>query len=128
VADVSSPAAFIIYWDPMLDRIAFAGPYEEDERLKTDMRRLEDAGCLDVAMVLNPDIANWMPSLRFDIPHPATDVYRSGGAVRVTLGWDAVERAFPGQFVEASSLDGERFHGRVTAVDIAARQVWAEVS
>ena len=85
------------------------------------------SGCLDVAMAPTPDIAGWMPSLMFGIPHPARDVYRSGGAVRVFLGWDQVERAFPGQFVEASSLDGEYFPGRVTAVDIPGCYVWAQV-
>jgi hypothetical protein len=124
---MSDPAAFIVYWDALLGRIAFAGPYEDDERLKTDMRRLEGAGCLDVVMAPTTDVAGWMPSLKFGIPNPARDVYRSGGAVRVFLGWDQVERAFPGQFVEASSLDGEYFHGRVTAVDITGRYVWAQV-
>jgi hypothetical protein len=125
---MSGQTSFLVYWDPMLGRISFAGPYDDDERAETDLKRLEAAGCLDVAMVCNPDIAGWMPSLRFGIPHPGRDVHRSGGAVRVTLGWDAVERAFPGQFVEASSSDGEMFYGRVTAVDITGCYVWAQVS
>lgn len=125
---MAGPVSFLVYWDPMTGRAEFAGPYEDDERLKADARRLEGAGCVDVAMVDNPDIASWMPTLRVGIPHRARDVRRSGGMVRAALCWDALERAFPGQFVEASSLDGEYFHGRVTAVDIAARCVWAEVS
>jgi hypothetical protein len=126
---VSDPISYLVYWDPMLSRIAFAGPYEDDdERAERDLKRLEAAGCLDVAPVRNPDVAGWMPALRFAIPRPGRDVHRSGGAVRVVLGWDAVERAFPGQFVEARSSDGETFHGRVTAVDITGCYVWAQVS
>lgn len=124
---MADPTCFLVYWDNLLGRIAFAGPYDDDERAGTDFKRLEGIGCLDVAMICNPDIAGWMPSLKFDIPHPARDVYRSGGAVRVFLGWDQVERAFPGQFVEASSSDGEYFYGRVTAVDVAGRYIWAQV-
>jgi hypothetical protein len=123
------PMFFILYFDALLRRKAFAGPY--DHVPEADAARLSKAGNQDVEFVRTRDIAPWMPALRFAGPGhlgcTGPEVRKADGILRVVADWDAVERAFPGQLVEATACDGEEFHGCVTEVDVAGCLIWIDV-
>jgi hypothetical protein len=131
VGDVNGIPVWILYHDLLLGRKAFAGPYDNgDPRFKADMTRLELADTVtDVEEIRAGDLGSRMPSLKFDFGVPGCEVRRRGryGDLRVVADWDAVEQAFPGQFVEAIAADGEAFHGIVTRVDVAEWFIWVSV-
>lgn len=117
---------WILFWDAVLDRKAFAGPYQNVP--ESDIARLDKAGHRDVGFVQTRSIARWMPPLRVDLPVTAgtlREAALAGTAVGVMTCWDNVAQAFGGQLVEMTALDGEKFDGWVTEIDVAHCTIWA---
>jgi hypothetical protein len=121
---MSAVPVYIVYWDHLLERKAFAGPFTYSPLVEADANRLRKAGHRDVEVIRTRSIARWMPSLEISLGLAGPEIRKADGILPAEPGWDAVERAFPGQFVEAVASDGEEFRGEVTGVDLAGRLIW----
>lgn len=121
---MSPVPSWILYHDALLRRKAFAGPYDDQGLLGADMARLEKAGHWDVEVIRARSIGRWMPPLKIALGLAGPEIRKTDGRLRVAPGWDAVERAFRGQYVKATACDGEEFLGEVTGVDLAGRFIW----
>jgi hypothetical protein len=121
---------WILYKDALLGRKAFAGPYVSSPLVEAEARRLWTDGNNDVEIIRARAIGPWMPPLRFTgadrLGCTAAEALKGddgSGELSVAGGWDAVERAFPGQRVEAVSSDGEELRGEVSGIDLARRRI-----
>jgi hypothetical protein len=124
---MSPVPVWILYWDPMLRRKAFAGPFACSPLAEADANRLREDGCSDVETIRARSMAAWMPPLRLDLPLPAWElraVALKGTGLCVITCWDNVAQAFEGQTVEVASSDGEKFEGWVVEIDVAVQHIW----
>jgi hypothetical protein len=121
---MSAVPAWILYHDALLNRRSFAGPFAYSPEVEIDANRLRKAGHSDVETVRARSVARWMPVLSLGVGLTGAQVRKADDILRVIAGWDAVERAFPGQFVEAVASDDEEFRGEVTGVDVAGCFIW----
>ena len=122
---MSETSFYILFRDALLGRKAFAGPYEDVP--EADIARLDKAGHQEVEFVRTRNVARWMPPLRIELPVTAgtlREAAEAGSAVGVMTSWDNVAQAFVGQLVEMTALDGEKFDGWVSEIDVARCTVW----
>jgi hypothetical protein len=124
---MSAVPVYIVYWDHLLRRKAFAGPFAYSPLVEADANRLRKDGYAGVETIRTRSIARWMPPLKLDLPVPAGElraIALRGAGLCVITGWDNVASAFEGQTAEVVSSDGEKFDGWVTEIDVAVQHIW----